>query len=62
MVKEQVVGLAQDAGKASPPTAAVVAYLAGYTLADWLVVVTIAYTVLMFVHRVWHWRTPPKGK
>lgn len=51
-----------DAVKAAPPVAVSVAWLGGLTPNEWLVATTIAYTVVMLVHRLWHWNKPPAGK
>ena len=62
-MKEHAIGVAQDFGKALPPVAAIVAEpLTGITLSDVLVALTIAYTFVILVHRLIHWKDPPKGK
>ena len=62
MTKDQVVGGVIDAAKAAPPVTLSWAWLAGWNLNEILVAVTIAYTVILLVHRMWHWTTPPTGK
>lgn len=62
MTKEQAIGGAIDVAKATPPVAVSGAWLAGLSPNEWLVAVTIAYTVVLLVHRMWHWKIPPTGK
>jgi hypothetical protein len=45
--------LAASAAKVAPPLSATVATLLGYGLQDWLVVITIVYTILQTVFLVY---------
>jgi hypothetical protein len=45
--------LAASAAKAAPPLSATVATLLGYGLQDWLVVITILYTILQAVFLIY---------
>lgn len=45
--------LAASAAKAAPPLSATVATLLGYGLQDWLVVITIIYTILQTVFLIY---------
>jgi hypothetical protein len=45
--------LAASAAKAAPPLSATVATLLGYGLQDWLVVITILYTILQTVFLIY---------
>lgn len=62
MTKDQVLGHAKDAATATPPIGVVMADLAGIPVEKWLVIATLFYTVIVILHRIWHWTTPPKGK
>ncbi|WP_448500707.1 hypothetical protein [Sphingomonas sp.] len=42
-----------DAGKLAPPAAVTTAATAGYSLQDWVAIVTILYTVLMTLHLIY---------
>lgn len=39
--------------KLTPPVSASVWVVSGHTLQEWLVLLTIVYTVLMLVHQLW---------
>jgi len=60
-MKQPVLDIGSEAIKASPPVGMTLAWFAGLPLEKWLVLVTIAYTVVLIAHRLWHWRHPPKG-
>lgn len=62
MTKDQVIGHAKEAAAGTPPVSAVLAYLAGIPLERWLVIATLAYTLLVIAHRIRHWNKPPAGK
>jgi hypothetical protein len=61
-MKDSALDAAGEAIKASPPIGMTLAWFAGLPVEKWLVLVTIAYTCLLILHRLWHWRHPPKGK
>lgn len=47
--------VAMDVAKVSPPVAATTWTVSGHALNEWLVLVTIVYTLLMIVHELWTW-------
>ena len=55
-------GLGGDAGRLLPPWSLIVAWAAGMSLEQWVLIAGLLYTLVMLVHRVWHWRAPPGGK
>lgn len=46
----------QESVLAAPPVIVSAASLFGYSMSDLVFMTTLAYTVLLFVHRIWKWR------
>lgn len=53
---------AQEGVLAAPPVAVTAASLFGYTMSDIVLFATLAYTSLLFVHKVWQWFKEAKDR
>lgn len=54
-----MTGTGAEVAKGVPVVAIAAAPLFGLSLGEWTQVVAIVWGLVLIVHRLWHWRTPP---
>jgi biopolymer transport protein ExbB/TolQ len=55
MNRELVAETAWDGAKASGPVAITTASLSGISLQDWVLILTVVYTLMLISQKAWQW-------